>query len=152
MNDRNPVTEPLGFFHVMSRKKDREPGSSLGGEYFPETSACFGIQPGSRFIKNQEPGLINQSARNLQSPAHPTRKRFDQLPLFLDKTELIEKEQRPFFRFFLSDTEKTPELDQLINGIEIRIERLFLRTYAEALPRLSGILMHVDPQDPDSSR
>src|SRR5262245_10877972 len=74
INDRHPVTEPLGFIHVVRREHDRAAAGLVGADDIPELPSRLRIESGRRLIEKQQLWVADERTSDRQPLLLPARK------------------------------------------------------------------------------
>lgn len=75
IDDREPVAELIGFFHVVRGQQDRLTLSVQFAEDLPEREAALRIQPGGRLVEEQGGRPVHDRPGDHETLRHPTRER-----------------------------------------------------------------------------
>src|SRR5262249_26463657 len=101
---------------------------------------------------NQDLGIGDQRARDLKPPPHATREALDGLVGNLREIESPQKFLGALSSFGNRDTKKSRVPNQLIEHVEIGVQRLLLGADAKLSPRGLGIRVHVVTADKNLPR
>src|ERR1700743_2810413 len=76
IDDGDAVAETVCFFHVMRGEQHGEMTRRLQVvEHLPDGNAAYWIEARCRFIEEEDFGIVNETARDLQTTAHATGER-----------------------------------------------------------------------------
>ena len=80
-DDRDPVAELVGLEHVVRREEHRRAGGDEGGDGLPELAGADRVDADARLVEEEDLGLVQQAARDVQPLPHAARVALDPLPL-----------------------------------------------------------------------
>ncbi len=70
-DEGNPIAEPFGFLDVVSGEEYSRPGLVQRGKQLPDLPGTGHIDPGGRFIEEQNGWLVDDPGGDRQLSLHP---------------------------------------------------------------------------------
>src|SRR5262249_59309765 len=86
-----PVAELRCLLHVVRRQQDGGAGTLERADALPDEPPGLGIESGGGLVEDEQSWLVEQRARQHESPAHASRERLDALAAMI--AELGETDQ-----------------------------------------------------------
>ena len=142
-----PVAELLRLVHVVRRQHERDAALLQPEQAIPDHVPGLRVEARRRLVEEQQLGIVDERARDRQTPLHPARERLHLVAGALG--ELDEVEQLVDLRLQLAARE--PEVaavdEHVLAHRQLRVERVVLRNDAEPGSDAGAVRVWVETED-----
>ena len=147
VDDRDPVAT-LGFLHQMGCEED---GHVLliaqPVECLPKIDPRAGIEPGGRFVEQQEFRPMEQTLRDLDPPLQSAGERLDQIVGAIAQVELDQEMIDPLAQRGPGEAVEMPLMREVLAHPQFLVEARRLKDDAEPAAQGAGIAQEVEPEN-----
>ena len=153
VDDRDAIAQRLRLVHIMRGERNCEPGLAPQPlEQVPHGAPALRVKSDGRLVEEQYFRRMNQPARDLQPPAHPTRVGLHEIVGALSQAHQVDKMLRPLAPQAPGEiVEPAIDVDVLPPG-EVEVGGQRLRNHADRLAHASGLTRDVEAGDESLAR
>src|SRR5208282_3352925 len=153
IHNRNPVTQPVRFVHVVRSDQDGQLALRLDVcQHLPHRHARHRIQPRRRLVQKKNLRTMHQPPRNLQPPPHPARERFGLRSPPLRQIDGLQQLFNRLLALLRRDVIQFGVNTQILFHRQIQIAGQGLRNHANRPPHRFRISRHIVPRHPRRPR
>src|SRR5436190_1546846 len=141
VDDRDAVGHPIGFVHVVRGEEDRH---TLGRiqilDVRPHLIAALGVESQRRLVEEQDPGGVQEPARDLEAPSHPARERLHEVVPAIPQLEQLEQRLPALPADSARHVVQHTVNVEVLPGGQLAVETGILKDDAESLANFGRIL------------
>src|SRR4051812_14407600 len=146
-HDRHLVAEALGLLDVVRAHEDRDALGAQPVDERPQLLAHLRVQADRRLVEEQQPGPVQEGARDEQAPAHAAAERVDLRVAAFAQVGEAERALDRVLALALGHAVQVREDEEVLLGGQRNVEVVELRHDAHLGARLLGVVWEPVAED-----
>ena len=147
IDDRDPIAV-LGLVHVVRREEDRDRlAAPKLLDVAPDVGSRLRIEAHGRFVEEQDPRGVQQTASDLQAPLHPTGVRGDHASASLPELDHLEDVAQPLLGEVSGYPIQLGVEPQVLLGRQVLVERRVLEDQTDVPSDVGRMRRHIETGD-----